>query len=111
MADATAVADTSRQTGDKLERKGGDFIEVHCDYISADEPIKRKFPSSTVLAEVKDWARGEFVPNPPSDKVYYLSDDKSRHRFTAEEENQTLEQLGYKREAKLRLNEEQAAGW
>jgi len=111
MADATVVTDANRHTGGEAESKSGDLVEVHCDYISADEPIKRRFPSSTILGEVKEWARGEFVPNPPSDKAYYLSDDKSRHRFTADEEKQTLEQLGYKHEAKLRLNEEQAAGW
>jgi len=110
MADTTVVNDMTRLTGGEVESKGGDLVEVHCDYISADEPIKRKFPSSTVLAEVKEWARGEFVPNPPSDKAYYLSDDKSRHRFTTEEETQSLDQVGYKHEAKLRLNEEQAAG-
>ena len=86
-------------------------VQVHCDYISADEPIHRKFSTGTVLAVVKEWARTEFVPNPPSDKAYYLNDDKTRHRFTAEEEQQTLAQLGYERGAvHLRLNEEQASG-
>ena len=110
MVSGTVTTQDTQGTGSGADQKGGDLVEVHCDYISADEPIKRKFPSSTPLVEVKDWARGEFVPNPPSDKVYYLSDDKTRHRFTADEETRTLEQLGYEHQAKLRLNEEQAAG-
>ncbi len=104
------VTHNNLDAGVDREQKGGDLVEVHCDYISADEPIKKKFPSSSTLVEVKKWAREEFVPNPPSDKVYYLSDDKTRHRFTSEEEQRTLEQAGYKNQAKLRLNEEQAAG-
>jgi hypothetical protein len=106
---ASAVPNTT-QGGDTEQKGGGDLIEVHCDYISADKPIKRKFAPSTPLADVKEWAKGEFVPNPPSDKTYYLSDDKTRHRFTPDEERLTLEQLGYKNEAKLRLHEEQVAG-
>ncbi|WP_310571223.1 hypothetical protein [Gemmatimonas sp.] len=86
-------------------------VQVHCDYISADQPITRKFPTDTVLSAIKIWARSVFVPNPPSDKAYYLNDDKSRHRFTAVEEEQTLAQLGYERgAAHFRLNEEQASG-
>jgi hypothetical protein len=85
-------------------------VQVHMDYISADEPIHKKFASNTLIAAVKDWARQTFVPNPPSDKAYYLNDDKSRHRFTAEEEQKTLAELGYKGSAHLRLNEEQASG-
>jgi hypothetical protein len=85
-------------------------VAVKCDYISADDPIHRKFPPATLLAAVKQWAREEFVPNPPSDKAYYLNDDKSRHRFTAEEEQKTLAQLGYRQSAHFRLNEEQASG-
>jgi len=76
------VTHNNLDAGVDREQKGGDLVEVHCDYISADEPIKKKFPSSSTLVEVKKWAREEFVPNPPSDKVYYLSDDKTRHRFT-----------------------------
>lgn len=86
-------------------------VQVHCDYISADDPIHRKFSTDTVLSIVKEWARAEFVPNPPSDKAYYLNDDKTRHRFTAEEEQRTLAQLGYEHgPVHLRLNEEQASG-
>jgi hypothetical protein len=110
MLNGSVKTRDAQDTASGAGMKGGDLVEVHCDYISADEPIKRKFPSSTPLLEVKDWARSEFVPNPPSDKVYYLSDDRTRHRFTADEEKQTLEQLGYEHQAKLRLNEEQAAG-
>ncbi len=105
----SAVPDTT-QGGASEQRGGGDLIEVHCDYISADKPIKRKFAPSTPLSDVKEWAKAEFVPNPPSDKAYYLSDDKTRHRFTSDEERLTLEQLGYKNEAKLRLHEEKVAG-
>jgi hypothetical protein len=86
------------------------LVEVHCDYLGADEPIKRKFPQAAKLVEVKLWARETFVPHPPSDKAYYLNDDKTRHRFTAEEEQKSLLALGYEHEAKLRLNEEQASG-
>lgn len=86
-------------------------VQVHCDYISADEPIHERFPAGTVLAVVKNWARETFVPNPPSDKAYYLNDDKTRHRFTSEEELRTLAMLGYERGAvHFRLNEEQASG-
>jgi hypothetical protein len=86
------------------------MVEVHCDYLGADDPIKRKFPQTAKLAEVKQWARESFVPHPPSDKAYYLNDDKTRHRFTAEEEQKSLLALGYEHQAKLRLNEEQVAG-
>jgi hypothetical protein len=110
MPHDTLITDDARQDIGSRPKTGGDLVEVHCDYISADKPIKRKFASSSTLAEVKDWARGEFVPNPPSDKAYYLSDDKTRHRFTADEERQTLQASGYQHEAKLRLNEEQVAG-
>ena|SRR5438034_2714170 len=110
MVSGTLVVDDSTGASGKGSKSGGDLVEVHCDYISADKPIKKKFSSSATVAEVKKWAREEFVPNPPSDKIYYLSDEKTRHRFTDAEELQTLEQVGYKNEAKLRLNEEQAAG-
>jgi len=85
-------------------------VQLHVDYISADEPIHRKFPSDTILAAVKQWAREQFVPHPPSDKAYYLNDDKTRHRFTPEEEQRTLAHLGYEHSAHFRLNEEQASG-
>ena len=105
-----AVVTGAVRDSDEGQKMGGNVVQVHCDYISADKPLKRKFPSSSTLVEVKDWARGEFVPNPPSDKAYYLSDDKTRHRFTPDEEKQTLQASGYDHEAKLRLNEEQVAG-
>ena len=89
---------------------GPQQVEVHCDYLAADDKIRAKFAQSTRLIEVKAWARAEFVPNPPSDKAYYLNDDKSRHRFTPEEEQKTLLDLGYQHKADLRLNEEQASG-
>ena len=95
---------------DSEQKHGEDRVEVHVDYISADEPIHRKFPAAATLLEVKTWARTQFVPNPPSNKTYYLSDDKTRRRFTTEEEALTLEQAGYKHEARLRLNEEQVSG-
>lgn len=85
-------------------------VSVTCDYISADEPIHQKFPGTTLLAAVKQWAREKFVPHPPSDKAYYLNDDKSRHPFTPAEEQSTLVELGYREVAHLRLNEEQASG-
>jgi hypothetical protein len=85
-------------------------VVVHVDYISADEPIQSKFPPNTLLGAVKDWARQQFVPNPPSDKAYYLNDDKTRHRFTPAEEQKSLADLGYEHTAHFRLNEEQASG-
>lgn len=85
-------------------------VQVHVDYISADEPIHQAFSPDTLLTVVKQWAREILVPHPPSDKTYYLNDDKTRHRFTAAEEQQTLTQLGYEHDAHLRLNEEQASG-
>jgi hypothetical protein len=91
-------------------KKKSDEIQVSVDYISADDAIHQKFNATALLSEVKTWARGVFVPLPPSDKAYYLNDDKSRHRFTTEEEGQTLQQLEYKGGAHLRLNEEQASG-
>jgi hypothetical protein len=99
--------------GDAAEDRGGKpahDIQVLVDYISADEPIHEKFPPETTIAAVKQWAREQFVPQPPSDKAYYLNDDKTRHRFTADEEQRTLAQLGYEHVAHFRLNEEQAAG-
>src|SRR5689334_14543929 len=95
---------------DADKAKEGHDVNVHCDYISADEPIHRKFPADTVLSGVKQWAREQFVPTPPSDKAYYLNDDKTRHRFTEDEEKRTLSQLGYDHIAHFRLNEEQASG-
>ncbi len=106
----TAVRSNEGVVAGPGEKHGGDLVEVHCDYISADEPIHRKFPPTATLAEVKAWAREIFVPNPPSGKAYYLSDDKTRRRFTPEEEALTLQQAGYEHEAKLRLNEEQVSG-
>lgn len=99
--------------GDTATDRGGKpahDVQVHVDYISADEPIHRKFPPDTTIAAVKQWAREQFVPQPPSDKAYYLNDDKTRHRFTADEEQRTLAHLGYEHVAHFRLNEEQAAG-
>lgn len=103
---ATRHIDTSEKHGDKNET----MIEVHCDYLGADDPIKRKFGESTLLLEVKRWAREDFVPSPPSDKAYFLNDDKTRHRFTADEEGMSLVALGYKHKADLRLTEEQLSG-
>jgi hypothetical protein len=94
----------------KPDEKPAHDVEVHVDYISADEPIHRKFSPETLLGAVKQWAREQFVPNPPSDKAYYLNDDKTRHRFISEEELHTLAQLGYEHSAHFRLNEEQASG-
>ena len=93
-----------------IERVKVQDVEVHCDYLGADEKIRRKFPQSARLAEVKKWARQTFVPNPPSDKAYFLSDDKSRRRFTDEEEQKTLLAMGYEHKADLRLTEEQISG-
>jgi hypothetical protein len=97
-------------TGDAPASHPPDEVQVHVDYISADEPIHRKFAVTSALTEVKAWAQGVFVPNPPSDKTFYLSDDKTRHRFTAEEEARSLGELGYTHVAHLRLNEEQVSG-
>ena len=85
-------------------------VEVLVDYISADAPVHHRFGLDTTIGAVKSWARQEFVPNPPSDKAFYLNDDKTRHRFTEAEEAMSLAQLGYSHEAKFRLNEEQIAG-
>jgi hypothetical protein len=85
-------------------------VHVPVDNISADEPSHAAFSHETTSASLKQWARERFISNPPSDKAYYLNDDKSRHRFTTEEELQTLGQLGYDHVAHFRLNEEQAAG-
>lgn len=90
--------------------KSAHEVQVHVDYISADEPIHQKFPPETTIAAIKEWAREQFVPLPPSDKAYYLNDDKTRHRFTADEEQRTLAQLDYEHVAHFRLNEEQASG-
>jgi hypothetical protein len=103
---ATRHIDTAEEHG----RKNETMIEVHCDYLGADDPIKRKFGESTLLSEVRQWAREHFVPSPPSDKAYFLNDDKTRHRFTAEEEAMSLVALGYKHKADLRLTEEQLSG-
>jgi len=110
QSDAAGLAASAEHGGHDQGDKRAHDVAVKCDYISADEPIHRKFPPATLLAAVKQWAREELVPNPPSDKAYYLNDDKSRHRFTAEEEQKTLVQLGYQHNAHLRLNEEQASG-
>ena len=104
----TTATDSAKAT-DKPDHGGG-LVQVHCDYLSADEPIHRAFSSTATLGEVKDWARGQFVPNPPSDKTYYLSDEKTRKRFNSEEEKETLAEAGYEHEAKFRLGEEQIAG-
>jgi hypothetical protein len=90
--------------------KHEDEVEVHCDYLGADDAVKRKFLESASLSEVKSWAREHFVPNPPSDKAYFLNDDKTRHRFTQEEEAMSLQALGYHHKADLRLSEEQLSG-
>lgn len=108
MTGSTIETDRTSRTGDEKEGHGG--VQVHVDYISADEPIHDSFAPDTKLIAVKDWARARFVPNPPSDKTYYLNDDKSRHRFTTDEEQKTLEQLGYTHIAHFRLNEEQVSG-
>lgn len=110
VADLGRPAEHGGHDGHGRDDRPAQDVTVKCDYISADAPIHRKFPPTTLLAVVKQWAREEFVPNPPSDKTYYLNDDKTRHRFTAEEEQQTLAQLGYKQSAHFRLNEEQASG-
>lgn len=85
-------------------------VKVTCDYLSADEPIERLFLATDALTDVKAWALSVFVPHPPSDKTYWLSDDKTRQRFTTAQERETLAQLGYKHEAHLRLHEEQVSG-
>lgn len=103
----TEKGEKERQGGEKPDVKE---VEVHVDYIGADDKVRRKFPQTAVLAEVKQWAREQFVPNPPSDKAYYLVDDKTRHRFTEAEEQETLLALGYEHKADLRLTEEQIAG-
>ena len=103
---ATRQIDSAKEHGGKNET----MIEVHCDYLGADDPINRKFGESTLLSEVKQWAREQFVPSPPSDKAYFLNDDKTRHRFTAGEEEMSLVALGYKHKADLRLTEEQLSG-
>lgn len=114
VASGAAEPDASPERGgDAAKDRGGKAahdVQVHVDYISADEPIHRKFSPETTIAAIKQWAREQFVPQPPSDKAYYLNDDKSRRRFTAEEEQRTLAQLGYEHAAHFRLNEEQAAG-
>lgn len=104
---AAASATSTEEPGKKGHPQE---VQVHCDYISADHPIHRAFSGDTILAEVKKWARETFVPDPPSGKAYYLNDDKTRHRFTEDEEHQTLHDLGYEHSAHLRLNEEQASG-
>ncbi len=104
----TAIRHTD--TAKEHSAKNETSIEVHCDYLGADEPIKRKFVESALLSEVKQWAREHFVPSPPSDKAYFLNDDKTRHRFTAEEENMSLAALGFRHKADLRLTEEQLSG-
>lgn len=106
------MSETELSKGEKDggKKPHGKAVVVECDYLGADDPIERTFASTTVLGEVKEWAKGKFVPVPPSDKTYYLNDDKTRHRFTAEEEQRTLESLGYEHEAEFRLNEEQMSG-
>jgi len=113
VANEDGTSTTEGLTDSETERGREDKtheVQVHVDYISADEPVHRKFPADTVLSEVKKWAREHFAPNPPSNRNFYLNDDKTRHRFTADEEQETLAELGYEHSAHLRLNEEQISG-
>jgi hypothetical protein len=109
MTAATTTPDRATGRDDRSDHEAHD-VQVHVDYISADNPIHRKFPPTTQLLVVKTWAQQTFVPHPPSDKAYYLNDDKTRRRFTTEEEQKTLADLGYTHVAHLRLNEEQVSG-
>ncbi len=108
MGNATISHDAGH--GEISELHADDQVNVVCDYLSADDPIERRFPATTELKHVKKWARETFVPNPPSDKAFYLSDDKTRHRFTDAEEHETLAKLGFHHHAHLRLHEEQVSG-
>jgi len=111
MNNATLAPDTGRDhPGSDKRHDEPEQVNVVCDYLSADDVIERIFPANTELRRVKEWAREVFVPNPPSDKAFFLSDDKTRHRFTESEEQKTLAQLGYSHQAHLRLHEEQVAG-
>lgn len=105
-----AVSPERADSGQDRDDKTVHDVQVHVDYISADEPIHGTFPPDTTIAAIKLWAREQFVPQPPSDKAYYLNDDKTRRRFTTDEEQRTLSQLGYEHVAHFRLNEEQATG-
>lgn len=112
MTSAALIGDPARDEYD--EPPGGDSnrdaVLVSVDYLGADEPIHGRFPQSALLGEVKAWAQGRLVPNPPADKAFYLVDDQREHRFSAEEERRTLRELQYLHKAQLRLVEEQLAG-
>ena len=102
----------SKEKGEETEKDvpRDKKVKVTCDYLGADEPLTREFLQSTLLGAVKQWARGEFVPVPPSDKAYFIINDKTRHRFTDEEEHRSLLALGFDHKAELRLGEEQKSG-
>lgn len=89
---------------------GSSGVQVHCDYLSADHPLHQAFSATATLREVKEWARAEFVPNPPSDKAFFLTDEKTRQRLSEEEELRTLQEAGYAHVAHFRLAEEQLSG-
>ena len=106
------TTDSNEKHGDSAAKEvpRGAKVKVTCDYLGADEPLTREFPQSALLHEVKDWAREKFVPVPPSDKAYFIINDKTRHRFTDEEEHRSLLALGFEHKADLRLGEEQKSG-
>jgi hypothetical protein len=107
---STTVERSAPPKGEMKTDPARDHVRVHVDYISADHPIQRDFPETAQLSEIKQWAQQEFVPHPPSDKTFYLVDERTGHRFTESEEQKSLGALGYKHAAHFRLNEEQVAG-
>jgi hypothetical protein len=112
MTSAAFLSDSLRDEHDTRPGEDGsrDTIIVSVDYLGADEPIHRRFPQGELLGDVKRWAQEKFVPTPPPDKAFYLVDDRREHRFSPEEERESLQSLKYEHKAAFRLVEEQIAG-
>lgn len=88
----------------------GHDIEVHVSYIRAAHPIHRRFVLDTRLGAVLEWALQTFGLAPSPDQPYRLVNDRTDQTYTAAQELESLAQLGFVHEAKLRLAVEHLTG-
>ncbi len=95
---------------DRPDMDDAHLVHVRVDYHRTDKPIDKRFPSSTQLGDVKDWAMREFRIHPQPDQRFFLVDERTHAPYGPEDEKNTLGQLGYTREARLRLSVEHRAG-
>ena len=85
-------------------------VVVHVSYVRAEKPIVRRFDLEEKFLAVLSWALEEFGLHPTAEQRFYLVNARTDRPYSADQEQQSLESLGFEHQEKLRIAVEHLAG-